>query len=231
VQSIPTISRRRRRRLLLTAVFLVLCAAVIPRGSEATVEEQRARLPPPAKCADRVEGTWLALKYEPQWRDWYEHTLVIRRVDAADGGANASTASGDASGALVGDMIAHTWIGDEKQSKPPPCTGPLRAGQREVVIKMPGKGRIDPDGKVFFGASSYVVDKVICGQAPRYNPDNFSGTIDEALQEFQSVNNDNGRSVNEPVVFRRVACPGGPRRTTADPKPPAFAPRKWSCGK
>jgi len=219
--------RRRRRRFLLVAIFLALCAAVIPRGSLATVEEQRARLPPPAQCADRVEGTWLALKYEPDYGDWYEYTLVIKRVEPTDAGAEKNVP-----GALVGDMFSHTWFGNDKQSKPPPCVGGLRSTNREVIIKMPGKGRIDPDGKVFFGSSSYTVDKVICGQAPRYNPDNFSGVVDTELQEFQSVNNDYGRSVNEPVVFRRVACPNGARRTTADPKPPAFAPRKsWGCSK
>ena len=100
--------------------------------------------------------------------------------------------------------------------------------------RMPSKGSIDPQGTVVFGAQTYTIDKVVCGQPGRYNPDNFSGKIDVERQEFQSVNNDGGRAVNDPTVFRRVRCIDAPHRGTAKATPPAFAPAKrraWSCGR
>jgi hypothetical protein len=39
-----------------------------------------------------------------------------------------------------------------------------------------------------------------------YHPDHFTGTIDPQREEFQSVNNDGGRAVNDPMVFRRIGC-------------------------
>jgi hypothetical protein len=205
-----------------TAVFLAVSVSFFPRGTLATVEEQRARLPPPAACTDKVEGTWLGLKYEPQYREWYEYTLVIRRSEPRD--------RPDGSGPLVGEMTSHYWYGNEHDEKPPPC-GP---GRNEVFIKMPGKGAVEPDGRIAFGASSYTLDKVVCGRSVSYNPDNFSGKIETERQEFQSVNNDGGRAVNSPTVFRRVRCADAAHRTTAKATPPAFAPPKrksWGCGR
>jgi hypothetical protein len=48
-----------------------------------------------------------------------------------------------------------------------------------------------------------------------YRPDHFTGTIDPAIQEFQSVNNDGGRAVNDPMVFRRIACGEGDGEASA----------------
>ena len=63
----------------------------------------------------------------------------------------------------------------------------------------------------------------ICGSSIGfgYNLDNFTGTIDPEIQEFQSVNNDGGISVNEPNVFRRIRCFEGPAPTD-DVEPPPF---------
>jgi len=215
--------RHRRRRLLALAVVFVVGVSLLPRGSSATVEEQRARLPPPAECPDKVEGTWAALVFTAHQNTWYDYQLVIRRSGPAD-------AKG--SGPIEGEMSSHYWYGGASQDKPPSCT----PGQREITIKMPGKGTIDADANVAFGATTYTVGSIQCGYAGRYNPDNFTGKIDPAIQEFQSVNNDGGGAVNEPAVFRRIRCLGAPEapfRKSSQAPPPAFAPPKhfWSCGK
>jgi hypothetical protein len=216
-------ARSRRRRLLTFGVVLASSIALLPQRSEATVEEQRARLPPPAECPDKVEGTWAALVYMERQRTWYDYQLVIKR---------SSPANANGSGPLEGAMTSHYWYGSTSEDKPPGC-GP---GRRELTINMPGKGNVDADGNVAFGASTWSLGSVACGYAGGYNPDKFTGKIDPAIQEFQSVNNDGGSAVNEPAVFRRIRClnaPLGPSRKSSQATPPAFSPpkRTWSCGR
>jgi hypothetical protein len=156
---------------------------------------------------------WLGLHYGESWGEWYEYTLNVRRI--AEG-----------SDALKGEIISHYWYGRSEDSKPPPC----KAGGFETIVKMPAAtGKIDGQ-KIDFGATRYEDDQQLCGPVHGYNPDHFSGTIDASIQEFQSVNNDGGKAVNDPVVFRRVKCFDPPRK---DPKknvaPPAFAPAKRSA--
>lgn len=213
---------RRKRPLLALAVAAMIGVSLMPRGSSATVEEQRARLPPPAECPDRVEGTWLAMVYMGYQRTWYEYTLQIKRSAPADAKGN---------GPIEGEMISHFWYGGIKEDKPPPCG----IGRRELTVKMPAKGTFDEAGNVAFNSSTYTIDNIVCGRAGLYNPDNFTGRIDPKLQEFQSVNNDGGGAVNEPAVFRRIRCLNAseaPSRKSTQAKPPAFSPpKKWSCGK
>ena len=210
-----------RRRWLSLAVLLVIGISLLPRGSSATVEEQRARLPPPAECPDKVTGTWQALLFNERQGTWYDYQLTIRR--------SAPAADGNAAGPLEGDMSSHYWTGQKSNDKPVPCT----PGVRDSTVKMPGKGTIDAGANLVFGAKTYTVDHVACGQPGHYNPDNFSGKIESGINEFQSVNNDGGSAVNEPTVFRRIRCLDAPFRNTSKVPPPAFAPPKhaWSCGK
>jgi hypothetical protein len=214
--------RQRRRRLLTLAVVLGASVSLLPRGSSATVEEQRARLPPPAECADPVEGTWAGLVYTAPQRTWYEYTLVIRRT--------APATAGNLAGALEGEMLSHYWTGNPSADKPPTGCTP---GQREVTVKMPGTGTVDAAANVSFGSTSYAIDHVTCGIPAPYLPDHFSGTIDSTIHEFQSVNNDGGSAVNEPAVFRRIRCRDAPGRTRSTAKPPALAPPKhaWKCSR
>ncbi len=215
----------KRRRILVLVFVLGVAVSLMPRGSSATVEEQRARLPPPAECPDRVEGTWKALVWMAYQHYWYEYTVVIKR--------SAPPKDGGIAGPLEGEMISHYWSGDAKQDKPPACS----PGVRELTVKMPGKGSVDDKMNVDFGANSYTVDNIACGSRGGYLPDHFTGKIDPAIQEFQSVNNDGGSAVNEPAVFRRIRClnaPEGPSRKDTQAKPPSFGPPKkgfWSCGK
>jgi hypothetical protein len=190
---------------------------VAPGVGRATVEEQRARLPPPATCRDGVEGVWQSHTYNPVYRDWYMFTLRIRRKEPG-------------SRELVGEIVSHSWNGVPDQPEPPPC----RPGLDHWVVHMPAVGTIDGQF-VRFGGTSWSVKERLCGMAPgpgMYNLDQFSGTIDPELQEFQSVNNDGGRSVNEPTVFRRVGCLEPPRQPHVQVAPPPFYPsaRTGGCG-
>jgi hypothetical protein len=215
--------RRGRRPWLLRLglVVAVLGTMLLPSASPATVAEQRARLPPAATCVDPVEGIWRCHFNDPRRFAWREFTLEIHR---AKGSADA----------LTGSITNHGWSGGAEQAEPPICT----AGVYRWQIKMDAAGSFR-DGKVRFGGTRWWLDKQLCGEGSwgpgSYNLDNFDGTVDPELQEFQSISNDGGALVNVPMVFRRIRCfdEGG----DAAPLPegpvsaPAFAPpvRAASC--
>jgi hypothetical protein len=199
-----------------------LAVVLLPRGASGTVEEQRARLPPPAECTDPVEGTWLGLAWIPHRGLWQENTLTIRR---------ASPGKDD----LTGDIHVHYWFGKAMDQHPPPCLD----HHAEAIVDQPGAtGKLDGLA-LSFGATTYKLTQNVCGSWGGYNPDRFSGTIDRGINEFQSVNNDNGAAVNEPVVFRRIKCthsndaPVAPTTPESPVAPPAYQPPKRGifCGK
>ena len=209
--------RRGRARILYGAAVLGLTALMIwPLPLGATVEEQRARLPPPAECTDPVEGVWLGHSYTARQKQWYRFTLQIRRAEPQ-------------SSKLTGDIESDYWDGGPNDVTPPvPC----KAGQDHQLIFMPAKG-VFSGGKVQFGGTSWRAGPVLCGTGSgNYFPDNFSGVIDGKTQEFQSVNNDGGYAVNEPTVFRRIRCvdrvPLRPENVTP---PPFEPPKRLGCGK
>lgn len=186
-----------------------------------TIDEQHDRLPPPALCADPVEGFWSAQNYVPAHRQWYAFTLEIHRKEAGKPD-------------LTGEIEVHFWTGTAESTTPPPC-GP---GGQDVFITSPGSGVLDGD-RVRFEASTYRVDRVTCGPKKfHYRTERFSGTIDEALEEFQSLDDDGGYLVDEPFVFRRVGCLDSPPAVAPSPAPssrpapeptPAPAPSR-GCG-
>lgn len=191
-----------------------------PATSFGSVAEQRSRLPPPAQCEDPVEGEWKAHQFNDVWKTWVIFRLTIRRKP---GSPNE----------LVGSITNETWEGLKTDQEPGACgrTVPFR-----VRVAMPeASGRFD-DGRVSFGARKWQYDELVCGALPKgfgYRPDHFTGKIDEERQEFQSVNNDGGRAVNEPTLFRRIGCFDGPKRKDGaglDVKPPPFVPPDRSDG-
>lgn len=188
-------------------------------GQASTVAEQRARLPPPAECTDPIAGVWKSHSYDNLFLDWTVFTLDMHR---------------EAPGVdrFKGTITNHSWDGTPEQTSPPPCTGGLR-----YVVSMDAEGTV-VDGKIdFYGIGTWRLDEVLCGfWNMGYNLDHFSGQIDPELYEFQSVNNDGGRSINDPVVFRRVKChpsdelasaPDEPRISVA---PPPFYPPEQQGG-
>jgi hypothetical protein len=189
------------------AVLLTL--ALAGPSAHATVAEQRARLPPPAECADEVEGFWRSHMFWAARQEWYLQTLEIRRVRA---GAPD----------LTGTIIAEYWNGGSPDEQPPPCN----PGRYHYVVRMPATGSVR-EGEIAFGSSTWSYDRILCGPGSSYNPDRFTGRIDPKLQEFQSLNNDGGAAVNLPTVFRRIRCFDGVDPEPAPSvvvRPPAFRP-------
>jgi hypothetical protein len=153
-----------------------------------TIEGQRSLLPGAVTCNDSVAGRWEALKYNPRQGNWVRFTLLVHR---------------SALGAIQGTIVSHTWGGGEWDRIPPACG----AAGYDMTFSMIASGRDDAHGRITFGSSSYSVAAVRCPSwNTLYAPDNFSGTIDAARQEFQSVNNDGAFDVNAPYVFRRTGC-------------------------
>jgi hypothetical protein len=196
------------------AVVAVLLALTIRvPEAPATVAEQRARLPPAAECEDEIEGKWRAHTYSEMRGRWAEFTLEVHRVK-------------DSPTALTGFIKVHSYQGGPEDTEPGPCEGLRFTGQ------MPGYGTFQ-DGQVAFGSSQFEVTEVLCGDfnSVRYNPDNFTGRIEPERQEFQSVNNDGGSAVNEPAVFRRIACyDDEAMKPAGDVKPPPFFPARKQSG-
>jgi hypothetical protein len=197
-------------RALVAIVFLG--SVLLPTRSPATVAEQRARLPPPATCTDPVEGIWRAHYHDPRRAAWREWTLEIHRTKGSET-------------AIEGTITNHGWNGGPDRQQPGACTPDLDRWQ----IKMEARGSLRA-GQVTFGGIRWWLDRQICGRRTwgpgSYNVDTFSGTIDPALQEFQSVGNDGGVLVDAAMVFRRIHCfdEDNPAASPSVPAGPVTAP-------
>ncbi len=208
----PWLRPRRVAAVAIVVAFVV--AFVAPALAPATITEQRARLPPPARCEDEVEGLWKSHSYWKSHGQWYVFTLEIHRTKADPN-------------RLTGTLLSHYWSGGSTDEEPPPCRPP---GYRQQV-RMVGAGHIR-DGVVTFGGTSWTLERTYCGRNwANYYPDVFSGRIDPDLQEFQSVNNDGGPAVNVPQVFRRIRCLEPDSQPHIVVTPPAFQPpSRGGCG-
>ena len=202
------------------AVLAVAVGAVVAfraGDAPASVAEQRARLPPPATCEDPIEGIWRSHLYNERRGQWTIWTLTIRR--------KAGSAEG-----VVGSISNQSWHADPDRSEPGNCT--QNPWHYKVTMDAEGTYR---DGQVAFGGTKYEIQPWPCAPISPfiYYLDNFTGTVDPKIQEFQSVNNDGGSAVNEPAVFRRIRC-FDQADDTPEPKPvveppPFFPPRNAGC--
>jgi len=186
------------------------------------IQEQRARLPPATTdpCVDAVQGVWRAHAFYPHVREWYIFELLVQRVP---GSATA----------LTGSMYSHYWTGSPSDEQPPACApGVYRRSVTEPATGTANGLQINFDGTSWRPAADY------CGApADGYNLDHFSGRIDPALQEFQSVLNAPGW-VNVPTVFRRIRCVGTAQASTTTPlrpptkvaAPPLTPQSRGACG-
>ncbi|HEY1555862.1 MAG TPA: hypothetical protein VGF94_13580 [Kofleriaceae bacterium] len=200
------------KRLPAVAIAAWLVALTIaPADAPATVEQQRARLPPPAECSSPVTGKWRALTWNEHQSSWYQYTLEVHQ-DAIDPSK------------LSGMIYIDAWTGDADTPEPPnPCRWRYQG-------KMDGTGRF-LDGEVQFWGGPFEMTQQICGGYVAYNPDHFTGKLQPELQEFQAVNNDGGAAVNEPAVFRRIACFDDGRKDPGSAvAPPPFFPKHRKSG-
>jgi hypothetical protein len=213
-------STRRMRSLLGVGLIVSLAGGLsLYPGTQATatIEEQRARLPPPATCKDPVTGVWQSHSWNSMYEEWGRFTLTIRRVEGSET-------------ELEGELTNESWYGPKSESIRGPCLGRL-----QYIVSMVGAGSYRA-GEVEFHATSWKLEDALCGvdMGFGYNLDHFEGTIDPDLQEFQSINNDGGRYIDVPTVFRRVSCddredPLGQPRVTMVP-PPFYPPEDEDRG-
>ena len=198
----------------IAVAVLALLVFAPSRAPANSVAEQRARLPPPAHCEDEVEGIWRSHKWNARDALWELFTLEIRRKKGAPS-------------ELVGRITNRYWFGPAEQSEPPPCRGLLY-----VAVGMEAAGSLEA-GRVEFHGTSWKLEQHYCGHFEGYNLDRFTGQIDPALQEFQSVNNDGDRSVNDPHVFRRIHCfdegEDAPVERPEVSPPPFLPPKAGGC--
>ena len=194
-----------------TAGVAVLVLAV---PAAASVSEQRARLSAPAECGDPITGLWKSHSYDPSDGQWAQFSLRVQRAPGSET-------------QLVGEIENHSWYGDDTREQPGLCSGQLR-----FRVSMKAEGTLVGDDLEFWGMDEWALDEVICGNwgTMGYNLDHFSGTVDHEIHEFQSVNNDGGRAVNEPTVFRRVRCDSD-AEAKVDPivEAPPFQPPRTGC--
>lgn len=172
------------RRALIVLALALLCGVPIASGD---LVDRAGQPPPPAdqECGgDRVAGVWRARNRRYGWT-WIS-TLTIERVP---GDANA----------IRGRMSMTWWTGGGRP--PPPCS----QGQEAYHVTQPAVGRVD-GLRVDLRATSYVVDRILCGGPQSYNADHFTGSIDANASIFRAVNNDGEQAVNNPYLFRRVRC-------------------------
>lgn len=194
-------------------------ALCVSGRAPATVQEQRARLPPPKTCTDPVEGVWRSHAWHEGYAEWNIFTLYVHRVDGDDE-------------KLKGEITNEAWFGPKSEENRGPCEGRV-----QYDVSMDAEGTIRGQNIEFHGVGQWRLDADLCAGGPGgYNLDAFSGTIDPETQEFISMNNDGGRFINVKTVFRRVECfdgtgeDEGPRVKVS---PPAFYPESESaqgCG-
>jgi hypothetical protein len=195
---------------------LTLGLSLVPGRGRATIAEQRARLPPPAACKDPVTGVWQSHAFNEMYQEWGRFTLTIRRVQGSDT-------------ELEGEIVNESWYGPDTESVRGPCVGRL-----QYLVTMHARGTYT-DKTVEFHGIDWTMAEALCAVDGSfgYNLDRFTGVIDHDLQEFQSMNNDGGRYINVPTVFRRVSCDDveavEPRVTMAPP--PVLPPEEErGCG-
>lgn len=212
---------RRLRGPTALAAFVVASMTVSRPAPAGTVAEQRARLPPPATCADSIEGVWKSHDFRGHRGVWEIFTLEIRRNDS---GGNT----------LRGTITNEYWLGGERDSEPGPCEG-----LKHAIVSMDAEGKIDGETITFHGVGDWRLDAHLCGGSVSYVLDDFTGTLDLEAQEFQTLANDGIVAINEPTVFRRIDCfegqPSGSKKKgpRVVVRPPAFYPpeeeRRGGC--
>ncbi len=137
-------------------------------------------------CSDPVEGTWVAYRYSPEYRDWARFTLHIDRNESR----------------LEGTIVARMWRGMASDRNPPPCS----PDGWDYTVTMQATGNLIGD-QLAFGSNAHRVSSVACASSFfSYNPDHFTGTVDGIGDRMHTVNNDGGRDINAAYEFRRLRC-------------------------
>jgi hypothetical protein len=151
-------------------------------------------LPEAVDCTDPIAGVWVSREHYAQYNDWYRFELVIQR-DPRDASQ------------LVGGILSRSWSGPSERSAPAVCAGP-ESDEFDWTVRMDATGSFS-GAEVRFDGQSRHTEATRCGPAyaaSRYNVDHFHGRLIQGGRFLQAVNNDGDRSIDDPHVFRRVAC-------------------------
>ena len=149
-------------------------------------------------CADPVEGLWVARRYDQSWEDWHLFTFEVRR-DPSDPGA------------LTGRIRTRAWGGDAEQDEPSSCDR-MKSGWPGSPFELRGEQRAEGsfDGRTLsFRGTAWRETDVRCATGSDwyvYRLDHFTGRPSEDGRRIDAVNNDGGRSFDEPHEMRRVGC-------------------------
>lgn len=165
-------------------------AALIPPSARKIDEHTwaiDASLPAPVRCDDPIAGTWVSREHYDRYGDWYYYRVSIRR-------------SRRDPSRLTGTMTSRSWNGEADRSEPNQCD------LFDWTVSMPVEGRLEADGSVRFGGTSYRVTDAACGSPSDYRTDQFSGLLMSSGDGIKAFNNDGARAVNDPHTFRRIAC-------------------------
>jgi hypothetical protein len=139
-------------------------------------------------CRDPLLGTWVSVpKFSRLYQDWHVMTLHVT--------------PGETTGSVTGTVQAHVWNGGAQDILPGPCAD----NGYNYEVSMPAVGRRGADGSLRFDAGEWQLDNTTCNGAHwGYNPDHFTGVFDG--RAIRTLNNDGGRSVNDPFGFERISC-------------------------
>jgi hypothetical protein len=199
---------RRRRRLFVLVLAATACALVLsPRVAPADIEEQRSRLPAPARCDDPVEGLWMSHDYFPHVGAWYVFVLDVRR-----------TAPGART--LVGETRVEYWHAPSDRPQVPTACTPGLVHRR---ISAVADGTIDGPRFVWRG-HTLGPETVVCGfPLNSYELVTFTGDIDFTREEFQNVLTAGPTWTDIRTVFRRIQCTDG-TTPSGQPQQPVTPP-------
>ena len=166
---------------LLSGAFLVMASLPTAGPAAASVA--------PAECSDPIAGVWHGRYHMPDYGDWHDFVLTIRRGDG---------------GVLVGKIMVEFWDGDATQADPPKVC----RVHGHYTGTMTARGSFAPDGHaVTFDGQDFAIDKILCGRKRgdiSYSPDRFVGKLENGTLTLQ--NRDGWRDPTSNVRFSRTSC-------------------------
>jgi hypothetical protein len=171
----PRRRRRPRGRSSVSGARWCCC----PRSRPPRSRSSAPGFPPPAICADPLEGVWVSHKYESPYDEWMIFTLDVRRDPRGAASPNLRGRAGahPGGGAHHGARVVRRGAAGLRAAAVP-------AGHPPLEVGMSAEGFAD-GGRIEFWGTRWSVQNVWCG--PRsfgYNLDHFTGVIDPSSRSF-----------------------------------------------
>ncbi len=184
-----------RPRVLLVVVAAVACGGDASRAparpSIGNVPGPEPVASAPGSCVDPIAGTWRARVYRAEVGKLDEVTLTLARVGMTE---------------LRGQILVETWDAAGRDEEPPACPDGAPAVGR--VVQMASGWFRDRELDVVGRDPKRVAAPCDVPTEAGYNPDHFTGELDEDGRTLVTTNDDGGLDVGRPHVFTRIACQG-----------------------